>query len=409
MYGLVLEGGGARGAYHIGAYKALQELDIKISAVSGTSVGALNGAMIAQGEIEKAYNMWSEISPSKALVVDEARLAEIHNQRINPADLPYYARRIREILSEGGLDVSPLKSLLEENINEDRVRNSEIKLGIVTVSLTDFKALELFVEDIPQGHLVDYLMASAGFPGFKIERMEGKRFIDGGFHDNLPIKLLQDQGYTDIIVVRTYGPGRHRRIKTKGMNIHYISPVDDLGGIMDFDSELAKRNLQLGYFDAMRVFQNLKGKKYYIKPDRGEVHFLQVLADLPEDKVLYIGKILGFKGLPYRRMLFEQIVPRFIELLNIPRTADYEEIAILLLEQVAFGYQVERFKIYTFEEFLNEIEKQYVPHRGRVRKDLPGLLKRTRMVPLASKEEIFNEVVYQLFEGIFENGHDPLK
>lgn len=405
MYGLVLEGGGARGAYHIGAYKALLELDIKISAVSGTSVGALNGAMIAQGEIEKAYNIWSEISPSKALAVDEARLAEFHNQIINPANLPYYARRISEIISEGGLDVSPLKGLLEENINENRVRNSKIKLGIVTVSLTDFKALELFVEDIPQGHLVDYLMASAGFPGFKIERIEGKRFIDGGFHDNLPIKLLQDKGYTDIIVVRTYGPGRHRRIQTEGMNIRYISPVDDLGGIMDFDSEVAKQNLQLGYFDAMRVFQNLKGKKYYIKPDRGEVHFLEVLSALPEDKALYVGKILGFSGLPYRRMLFEQIVPRLAELLNIPRTADYEEIAILLLEQLAFRYQVERFKIYTFEEFLNEIEKQYIPHRGRLRKDLPGLVKRTRMVPLAAKEEIFNEIVYQLFEGLFYNGY----
>ncbi len=401
MYGLVLEGGGTKGAYHIGAYQALQELDIKISAVSGTSVGALNGAMIAQGEIEKASKLWSEISPAKVFVIDEARLEEIRNQGINRADFPYYARRIREILAEGGLDVTPLKSLLEENINEDRVRSSEIKLGIVTVSLSDFKAMELFVEDIPQGQLVDYLIASAGFPGFKIDRMEGKRFIDGGFYDNLPIKLLQDKGYTDIIVVRTYAPGRHRRIKTEGMNIHYISPADDLGGILDFDSELAKRNLQLGYFDAMRVFQNLKGKKYYIQPDRGEVYVLQLLAALPEDKVLYIGEIFGFTGRPYRRMLFEHIVPRLAELLNIPRTADYEEIAVLLLEQVACGYQVERFRIYTFQEFLNEVKKHYVPHRGRVRNELPGLLKRTRMVPLLAREEIFNEVIYQLFEEPF--------
>ena len=51
MYGLVLEGGGARGSYQIGVYKALLEMNIPIKAVTGTSVGALNGALIAQGKI----------------------------------------------------------------------------------------------------------------------------------------------------------------------------------------------------------------------------------------------------------------------------------------------------------------------------------------------------------------------
>ena len=45
-YSLVLEGGGAKGAYQIGAWKALKEAGVKINAVAGTSVGALNGALI---------------------------------------------------------------------------------------------------------------------------------------------------------------------------------------------------------------------------------------------------------------------------------------------------------------------------------------------------------------------------
>ena len=48
-YGLVLDGGGARGAYQIGAWKALREAGVKIEAVAGTSVGALNGALICMG------------------------------------------------------------------------------------------------------------------------------------------------------------------------------------------------------------------------------------------------------------------------------------------------------------------------------------------------------------------------
>ena len=53
-YGLVLEGGGAKGAYQIGAWKALKEAGVRIRAVAGTSVGALNGALICMGDLEQA-------------------------------------------------------------------------------------------------------------------------------------------------------------------------------------------------------------------------------------------------------------------------------------------------------------------------------------------------------------------
>ena len=66
MYGLVLEGGGAKGAYHIGAYKAIKDMNIEIGGVAGTSVGALNGAAIAQDDFEKAYELWYNMCYSKA-------------------------------------------------------------------------------------------------------------------------------------------------------------------------------------------------------------------------------------------------------------------------------------------------------------------------------------------------------
>ena len=60
-YGLVLEGGGARGAYQIGAWHALQEAGVKINAVAGTSVGALNAALICMGDLEIAEDIWKNI------------------------------------------------------------------------------------------------------------------------------------------------------------------------------------------------------------------------------------------------------------------------------------------------------------------------------------------------------------
>ena len=60
-YGLVLDGGGARGAYQIGAWKALSEAGVKVNAVAGTSVGALNGYAYMTNKLEQAKKMWSEL------------------------------------------------------------------------------------------------------------------------------------------------------------------------------------------------------------------------------------------------------------------------------------------------------------------------------------------------------------
>ena len=61
MFGLVLEGGGTKGAYHIGAYKALGELGLKINSIVGTSIGAVNGALFAQDDFLLAEQIWDNI------------------------------------------------------------------------------------------------------------------------------------------------------------------------------------------------------------------------------------------------------------------------------------------------------------------------------------------------------------
>lgn len=207
MYGLVLEGGGAKGSYHIGAYKAIIEEGIDIKGIAGTSVGALNGAMIVQDDFEKAYRIWHDISYSKIINASEEDLRRIKSGKLSKGDITLLIDSIRGFFIDKGLDITPLKNLLTELIDEDKIRNSGKDFGIVTVSLTDLKPLEIFIEDIPQGQLVEYLMASAYLPVFKTERIDGKRYIDGGVYNNLPINLLKDKGYENLIVVRTHGQG----------------------------------------------------------------------------------------------------------------------------------------------------------------------------------------------------------
>jgi len=113
-FGLVLEGGGAKGSYEIGACKALEEMDIKITAVAGTSVGALNGAMVAQHEIDKAYQLWYDMHYSKVINIDSRRLKKLARLEIRPDDIRYFLRILKEIIAEGGIDVSPLQQLIKK-------------------------------------------------------------------------------------------------------------------------------------------------------------------------------------------------------------------------------------------------------------------------------------------------------
>ena len=109
-YGLVLEGGGAKGAYQIGAWKALKEAGVKINAVAGTSVGALNGALICMDELELAQQMWSNLTYSQVMDVDDTKM-ELMLEREMP-----FREAVKEAfrhMSEGGVDVTPLKDMLD--------------------------------------------------------------------------------------------------------------------------------------------------------------------------------------------------------------------------------------------------------------------------------------------------------
>jgi len=343
MYALVLEGGGAKGSYQIGACKALKELGIDFVAVAGTSIGALNGAMVVQDQLDKAYEIWYNITPAQIFNLEEEGLKKAWN-----------------ILTSKGLDTSLIKKLLWEVIDEQKLRNSNMEFGFVTVSLTDMKPLELFLDDIPEGKVVDYLLASAYLPTFKHEKIDGKRFVDGAFYDNLPLNMLVKRGYKKILAIRTKALGRTRKVADTQVMVDVVSPNDNLGGMLDFNRQQARLNLQLGYYDALRYFQGLKGRKYYIKPTDDEDYFFNFLQAPGEKTILKLGEIMGFKGIPYRRLLFEHLVPKLTLLLDLHKESSYEDLVIAMLEIIAAENNVERFRIYSLREFLSTIKSKLI-------------------------------------------------
>ena len=398
-FGLVLVGGGAKGSYEIGACKALEEMGIKITAVAGTSVGALNGAMVAQHEIDKAYQLWYDMHYTKIMNIDSRRLNKLARLEIKPDDIRYFLRILREIIAEGGIDVSPLQQLIKKHVNEEKLRKSEIAFGMVTVSFTDRKALELFVEDIPEGQIADYLFASANFPLFRSAKIEDKIYSDGGIYDNLPIRMLIDRGYKSLITIQVGGWGRKRRVNLDNLHVINIEAQENLGGPLSFNTKRARYNLKLGYFDAHRVLKNLKGQHYYINLEHQEDYYVDYFNRLNPEQVVKIARTLGLKGnIPYRRLLFERILPRLVEILKLPEDCSYSDIAIALVEKIALEVGLDRFKIYSFSELIDCVTTEYGNCERIEKEKEQSIISHFGFLSLFSGDDVLEKLVQDLLD-----------
>ncbi|MFW6251629.1 MAG: patatin-like phospholipase family protein [Halanaerobium sp.] len=397
MYGLVLEGGGAKGAYHIGALKALKELNIEIEAVAGTSIGAMNGAMFVQDKLDLAYDYWYNISTSKVLNIEDKYLSELLNLSINQNNLSYFLTKAKEVLQNRGLDNSYLRDILEENIDESSLRKSEMDFAIVTLSLSDLKPLELFLEDIPEGKVVDYIMASSYLPAFKLQRFDGKILIDGGFYDNLPIKTLQNKGYKKIIAIRTYGLGDSDKQTGEDKEIIFINPSQELGRMLNFDQQNARKNIKMGYYDTMRYFKSLAGDKYYLDIKENESFFINFLLNLDREIIERLLKQLSLAEEPYLRSFFENLIPKLVNLLEIDYQSSYTVIVSRLLEELAASLNIDRYKIYTFDELLKLVRENYQRKEKSLTKKLPAFIKTSNLLPGQLKKDLLIDIAEKLF------------
>ena len=254
-YGIVLEGGGAKGAYQVGAWKALREAGVKIRAVAGTSVGALNGALICMDDIDRAEKLWKNIRYSSIMDgVDDGAMQALFEGRLPISEILKIGR---EFLKDRGIEIEPLRALLKENVDTQKIQESRIDFYVRTVSVTDRKALEIHMNEADEEDMVNYLLASAYIsPIFKSEKIEGKRYLDGGFVDNVPVGTLLQKGIKNIIVIRIYGIGIERPVSIpENANIITIAPEEDLGNIMDFSAVRCQENMERGYQDALRVLR----------------------------------------------------------------------------------------------------------------------------------------------------------
>ena len=368
-YAIALEGGGAKGGYEIGVWQALDEAGIKYNAVSGTSVGALNGGLMAMRDLPRAKDAWNNMKLGKVIELDEEQeenLSHAFNGDIGLDDVQRLIPEALEIIKNRGLDVAPLRAWVREVVDAKAIKESDVELYIATVSITDRKALEVKVNDLPEDQIsackkhiaylilrqvndlpedqiCDMLLASAYHPTFKLEKLGGKFYTDGGFVDTLPLHALVTNGYKDIIAVRIPGIGHNRRFRMPDdVNITYIATNADLGGVLNFDAEQSRRDIAIGYLDAKRVLYGLYGKHYYIERSMTDREALNMLLDSLET-----GENL--------RQFCERDLPRVAR--HLDAEGDYYELLIAVLEDAAAKQGVDNMRIYKDTELVSRLEE----------------------------------------------------
>ena len=361
-YGIVLEGGGAKGAYQIGAWKALREAGVRIKGIAGASVGSLNGALICMDDLEKAEDIWKNIEYSRVMDVSDETIKALKKKDFKALNMQEILNSGFQFIKDGGFDVTPLKNLIAEVVgDESRIRESDRELFAVTYSVSAHKELAVDVKSGEEGSVKDMLLASAYFLAFKNEKLGGKRYRDGGGFNNVPLGVLLDKGYEDIIVIRIYGWGFDSEKVTKipdGANVYHIAPRQDLGGILEFDKKQSRKNMTLGYFDAKRFLYGLAGRIYYIDAPGSEPYYFDKMMSELELLKIYVEEDLDQEtreSLKSYRMFTETLFPRMAVEFKLKDDWNYRDLYIAILEDLAKRLKINRFQIYTVDRLIGKI------------------------------------------------------
>lgn len=190
---LVLSGGGARGAYQIGVWKALKDLGVDIDIVTGISVGALNGAFVAQDDLQQAIEMWNNLSTSDILDYQiEDDLSTIRGYSKNLTALFIQA------IKQGGISSKPMTDLVEEYLDDEQgLQNLTVDFGVVVTNTETRREESYFLNNLAREDIKRLLVASASlYPIMEMTDINDKPYADGGYRNHIPINLAMEKNQT---------------------------------------------------------------------------------------------------------------------------------------------------------------------------------------------------------------------
>ena len=258
--GLALAGGGARGAYQIGAWKALIELGIvdKISAYSGASVGSLNAVLFAMGDYDIAKSIWLNLDKDSLFNIEKQIYKRIYKERF-------------KFLNRGVFSTKRLEKLMDNTIDYEKIKGKEIfvattflggeKSTFFDLLRTNYKHYFKDDNQINYHSLGDMdeeekikkiMLASCAIPiAFRPIMIGNETFYDGGILDNTPYQPLLDVGCEVIIIIDLFKTQFMKKKNVSGARLITVHPKVSLRGVLDFNNKYILRRFEHGYLDTL--------------------------------------------------------------------------------------------------------------------------------------------------------------
>ena len=336
---LVLCGGGSLGSYEIGVWRFLREKNMTFDIVTGTSIGALNGAIVATGEFDKAESLWRSVAAEKVI-----------NNGINFYDgmwndftkerVAQFFKIAKDYVKHGGVDISPLIELMQKAIDPKKVLASPMSFGVVASSFPSFKQVDVDIKKLKEDEVMPWLLASSAcYPIFPVRTIKGKKYVDGGYNDNLPIDLALKMGADEIVAVLLHAIPKMPQ-HPELMDLPFVTtvrPSRDTGSIMNFDNTIEEDNMTLGYLDAKKTFGEAWGRAFTFEKEEG-------LEDRFHDFVIRMAhiNILNFPK-AQKALTYEQIMPK-----------TNRQIYIRTIELMGEWLEMDYLKMYKVDDFITQ-------------------------------------------------------
>jgi NTE family protein len=277
--GLVLSGGGGKGAYELGVWKALKELNVDkyIEVFSGTSIGAFNAVLFAQDNMEAAEALWEEVTIDKLIPISRFDLLKKGiGLFIGTKNMNFAKKYMNQKIDEGSVSKDGAKEIIDKYLNIEAVKKNNKICYATCTELPDFKVKYFKVNDHSEALGKDIIIASASLPLiYEATEVLGGRYIDGGIVDNTPIQPVYGEGCDIIIVVLLSKEARIDRSLYPNTQIIEIYPRNlnesILNGTLNLDEEAKKNRIREGYEDTMAFMAPImKMTEYKIKLEEEE-------------------------------------------------------------------------------------------------------------------------------------------
>ena len=268
--GLVLCGGGAKGAYQVGVFKVLEELEIanEIKMISGSSIGALNGALYLMYSADEIDQIWQQCNWTAIFGVSKENIKKVNQivHRVNTRQMsPFFgAINMVGVANQTGLPLQRkgFEKVLRQYLKPSIIQKQSIDL-IVSCGKVNSKQLAYFnLNHQSPKKMQDILFATTAVPMlYNPVYIDNSYYCDPMKYERAPLApLLKSDCETIIIVYLNRGQCLGRK-EINGKRLIEIAPGRDLGtgiyGSFDFRKSVIENSIELGGNDAYRILYNV--------------------------------------------------------------------------------------------------------------------------------------------------------